>query len=104
MCIAFPDSIKKSVEDVSPGHWRIHAAKIKFKNSTMLLINSYFPTDTVRPDGDENELLELLGKIREVIRSNEFDSLIWAGDINADFLRNSSHTRAGRPGTYEILE
>ena len=94
MFIAFPNSIKKSVEDVSPGHWRIQAVKIKFQHSTMLLINSYFPTDTVRPDGDENELLMLLGKIREVIRNNEFDSLIWAGDINADFLRNSNHTRA----------
>ena len=27
-----------------------------------------------------------------MIRKNDFDSLLWAGDINADFKRNTSHT------------
>ena len=30
MFIAFPDSIKNNVEDVSPGYWRVQAAKISF--------------------------------------------------------------------------
>ena len=42
---------------------------------------------------DENDLLETLSKIKYAIRNNEFDLHLWAGDINADFLRNTSHTR-----------
>jgi hypothetical protein len=44
MFIAFPESIKNCVTDVSPSFWRIQAVKFKFGNSIILLINSYFPT------------------------------------------------------------
>ena len=93
MFIAFPNSIKSNVTDVSPGHWRIQAVKIQSKSSRILLINSYFPTDSRRPNADQGELMEILGQIREVIRKNDFDCLMWAGDINAEFLRNTNHTR-----------
>ena len=93
MFVAFPNKIKRSITDVSPGHWRIQAIKIKTKTSTILLINSYFPTDPRRANLDENDLLETLSKIKYAIRNNEFDLHLWAGDINADFLRNTSHTR-----------
>ena len=66
--------------------------KITFGNSTTLIINSYFPTDPRKPNADQSDLLQTLGHIRNVIRKNKFDSLLWAGDINADFLRNTSHT------------
>ena len=45
MFIAVPNSLKNQVEDVSPGHWRIQAVTISMVSSTILLINSYFPTD-----------------------------------------------------------
>ena len=48
MFIAFPDNIKNQVTDVSPGHWRLQAVKIKLLTSSLLLINSYFPTDPQR--------------------------------------------------------
>ena len=51
-----------------------------------------FPTDPRRPNADQSELLETLSHISEVIGKNEFDSILWAGDINADFVRNSNHT------------
>ena len=88
MFITIPQSIKNCVSDVSPGFWRVQAATIKFGNRTTLLINSYFPTDPRRPGADESELLEILGHMKNVIRQNDFDSLLWAGDINADFARN----------------
>ena len=93
MFIAFPVTIRNCVTDVSPGFWRIQAVKFKFGSSTTLLINSYFPTDTRKVDTHDSELPETLGHIRNIIRNNEFDSLLWAGDINADFLRGTSHTR-----------
>ena len=92
MFVAFPEHIKNMVSDVSPGFWRIQAVKFTFSNSTTLLINSYFPTDPRRPDADQSDLLETITHIKDVIRKNDFDSLLWSGDINADFIRNSRHT------------
>ena len=92
MFIAFPNSIKNNICDVSPGFWRVQAIKIKFLNSSLLLINTYFPTDPRRANCDETDLQETIGHIKEVIRKNDFDDILWAGDINSDFLRNTSHT------------
>ena len=39
MFIAFPDTIKNQVTDVSPDFWRVQAVKIQFDTSTLLLIN-----------------------------------------------------------------
>ena len=92
MFIAIPEKIKNNVKDVSPGYWRIQAALIKFGNFSTLLINSYFPTDPQRANADNSELQETIRYIKEVINKNDFDGLLWAGDINADFLRNTAHT------------
>ena len=59
---------------------------------SILVINSYFPTDPRRPDVDHIELLETLSHVRNTIRRNQFDYLLWTGDINADFIRQSEHT------------
>ena len=93
MFIAFPDCFKNRVLDVSPDFWRIQAVKIQFKSSSLLLINSYFPTDPQRNNCDESELLETLGHVRNTLLINSCDKVLWAGDINSDFTRNSSHTR-----------
>ena len=63
MFIAFPVNIRDQVTAVSPGFWRLKAVKIKFKSS-LLLINSYFPTDTQRDNAD---LLNTLGHIKQII-------------------------------------
>ena len=102
MFIAFPDTIMNQVKDVSPDFWRIQAAKIQFKSSTLLLINSYFPTDPQRNNMDETELLDTLSHIKLVIEQNHFDTVLWAGDINSDFSRDSSHTRQVQDAVDEI--
>ena len=78
MFVAFPSSLKNSIVDVSPGHWRIQAVKLKTCNSTILVINTYFPTDSRNPNSDDFELLELLGKVKDVIKNNDFDHVVWA--------------------------
>ena len=55
------------------------------------MINSYFPTDN-RTDNTQ-EALEILDIIKNVIESHPCDSVVWAGDLNADFTRNSAHAR-----------
>ena len=102
MFVAFPQAIKNCVTDVSPGFWRIQAAKFKFGNSTILLINSYFPTDPRRVAADDSELIETLSHIKEIIRKNEFSSLLWAGDINADFIRDTRHSRTVHEAVEEL--
>ena len=64
---------------------------IKVSKKTILLINSYFPTDPRTVGGDNIELETLLAEIRTTVSSNHFDLLYLVGDLNSNFLRNSSH-------------
>ena len=92
MFIAVPDPIKNQINDISPGYWRIQAAILSCKYFNFLIINSYFPVD--RQNANDRELVELmetLEVIKHTIDKNEFDDILWLGDINCDFLRNSAH-------------
>ena len=93
--IAVPESIKGAVKDVSPGHWRLQAVIISSPSSKTLLINSYFPTDSRAETVNIQlqELGEVLDIIKNLIESHPCDAVVWAGDINADFSRNSAHVR-----------
>ena len=92
MFIAIPDVIKEQVKDVSPAHWRVQAIILSTPRNRILLINSYFPTDTKTATSDTGDLHSTLSAISSVIEDNEFDKLIWTSDINADFIRNSMFT------------
>ena len=39
------------------------------------------------------ELLETIATIKSVIENNQFDNICFAGDLNSDFERESSHVR-----------
>ena len=93
MFIAVPDSIKGSVKDVSPNHFRVQAVLISSSRSKTLLINSYLPWDT-RTAIESDDLTETLEVIKSVIENNDCDAVVWAGDVNSDFSRDTSHTRA----------
>ena len=54
-----------------------------------LIINTYLPTDPRKDDFDETELLILLSDIASIIDENACDQVVWTGDINADFRRNT---------------
>ena len=83
MFICVPDQIKSSVQDVSPGHWRIQALVISSSESRTLLINTYFPTDQREGPAIANtELTETLAVIQNIIRNTECDAVAWVGDIN----------------------
>ena len=88
-CIS--DKFKNIIDDVSPNYWRIQGVTIKCSTLKLLLINSYFPVDPRTMNINEAELLETLQHIREVLNANEFNHVLWAGDINADFMRNTGH-------------
>jgi hypothetical protein len=94
MFISIPLELRDVTKDVSPNHWRIQAIIISVVNKKILLINSYFPTDKGTFNLNDNEALETLEDINSTINDNQFDKLIWTGDLNADFVRNSGHVRA----------
>ena len=91
MFIALPNFMKSQIEDISPGYWRLQAIIIKTGNQRLLLINSYFPTDPSTIRFDDAELMETLEYIRKIFDDNQFSSVIWAGDINCDFIRKTGH-------------
>ena len=94
MFMAVPSNFKNSFHDVSPDFWRLQAAIVKCSNSKVIIINSYFPVDPRTVTFDDSELLETLQHIRSILNSNEFNHILWAGDINADFIRRSGHVKA----------
>ena len=100
MFIAIPDSIKNLVKDVSPGHWRLQAVTITSSSSKTLLINSYFPTDN-RTENTQ-EAFEILDIIKNIIETHPCDSVVWAGDLNADFSRNSAHVQLVKDTMQEL--
>ena len=90
--IAIPGEIKECLKDVSLNHWRVQAVILKTKKSKLLVINTYFPTHPKLKDFDTEELLTTLAAIKNTIETNEFENVLWAGDINADFLRQTRFT------------
>ena len=91
MFVALPDMFKNIIEDVSPDFWRLQAVKLKLSHSNLLIINSYFPVDPRTIRFDDSQLLETFQHIRSILDKHEFDNVLWCGDINADFLRNTGH-------------
>ena len=90
MFIAVPDCIKSQITDVSPGHWRLQAVVISSGDSKTLLINTYFPCDSGRQAGGNiEEVIELIDAIKKTVEESGCQSLIWCGDINTDFRRNT---------------
>ena len=93
MFIAVPRELSQFVTDISPSHWRIQAIVLLMQNNKILIINSYFPTDPKVADFDTTDLCSTLAAIGGVLDDNDYDSVVWMGDINADFHRNTTFTR-----------
>ena len=92
MFIAVPFEIKDYVEDVSPTHPRVQAVILSTSNNRILIINTYFPTDPKIKEFDSIELISTLSAIKGVMKDNEYDNVVWGGDMNADFLRDTVFT------------
>ena len=89
MFIAVPNSIKSQVIDISPGHWRVQAVVIESTASRTLLLNTYFPCDSLSARDDMEETIEVLDIIKRTLETSKCDSVLWCGDINSDFRRIS---------------
>ena len=89
MFIAVPNTIRGQVTDISPGHWRVQAINISSSSSNTLLINTYFPCDSRQALEAQDEALEVLELVKRLIETSSCNSVVWCGDINTDFSRNT---------------
>ena len=69
---------------VATKSFRIQAQILKLQHVSVLWINSYSPTDPHTVTFDDSELLELLNKVEHILDSEEYDHVIWNGDLNWD--------------------
>ena len=92
MFIAVPSELKESVTDVSPNH-RVQAVLLRAAENNIMVINTYFPTDPKVSDFDSSELLTTLSTIQDLVRKHEYNSIVWTGDLNADFRRETRFTK-----------
>jgi hypothetical protein len=69
--------------------YNLQATKFMFPSGQFLLLNTYFMCDPQQNNFDDNELLTLLEDIRVVIDKSLCSNILWLGDLNTDFSRNS---------------
>ena len=94
MYIAVPKSMKEMVKDVTPKQSkRVQGILLTIDMRRFLIINTYFPTDPKTSNFDETELLSTLSNVKQIIDVNTFDQILWAGDINTDFRRNTRYVK-----------
>ena len=90
--LAFPNNVSKNVEDVSPDHWRVQASLLNVgEGEKLLLVNTYFPVDSGNAAVDPADLHETLSVVSDVIEKHKSNRIIFFGDINCDFSRQSFH-------------
>ena len=84
---------KKFAKEVNTFNWRTQALTLTFPENKIMIINSYFPTDPKVNEFDTSDLLCTLSANNDVLSNIDFHSLIWTGDINADFIRQTQFTK-----------
>ena len=89
MFIAIPSCLEESLEEISSPSPRVQSVLFNYHCNKTLLINTYFPQDPRCDNFHETDLLLTLSYIKNLINNQDFDQLIWTGDINADFQRNT---------------
>ena len=93
MFTAVPAEFKEFAKGVNTFNWRTQASTLTFPENKIMTINSYFPTDPKVNEFDTSDLLCTLSAINDVLSNTDFHSLIWTGDINADFIRQTQFTK-----------
>ena len=91
MFIAIPKYLKANVVDVSSSSSRLQAVILKTGYRNMLILNTCFPQDPKTDDFDIDDLLITLIGIQNIFKENDCTEVIWTGDINADFSRNTKY-------------
>ena len=79
---------------VSTTNFRLQAQVLELPTSRVLWLNTYIPPDPQLQQYDDSELQELLEEVKDILRSEQFDDLVWGSDLNWDPSRNNQCTRS----------
>ena len=82
----------KYVSRIPCSNFRLLGTKFLMPNSSILIINCYFPCDPRGSQFDETDLLNTLTDIEGIIRQAGCNDVILAGDMNSHFLRQTRFT------------
>ena len=84
--LAMLSSKQKKVNKVrvKTSHFRIQAQVLTFPKTRLLWINTYMPTDPQTFLYDDTELMEVLNEVENILKTEDFDDVIWIGDMNWD--------------------
>ena len=88
----FRKHLTKYAEKIPCSNFRLLGTKFSFPNSSILLINCYFPCDPRKDNYDDSELLDILTDIDNLIRKSQCSDIILAGDLNCHFQRQTRFT------------
>ena len=91
LAIILPKYLRKSVKIIDCKSWRIQSLEIDLNEEKYLVINSYFPNDKRGIGDDCDELEDCLAQISSIIQTHLCNQYFLLGDLNGEFLRNSSH-------------
>ena len=81
---------------------RVQACMLNLPGCRILWLNTYFPTDPQTQNFDDTDLRETIAAIKAILDNNEHDEVLWQGDLNADFLRNSKYVQVVKEAIEEI--
>ena len=102
-------NLKIKVERIKTKSFRIQAQILEFPSTRLLWINSYLPNDPLTIIFDDQELNDVLTEIENILDTNDFDDLLWQGDLNWEVTRTSGFSTRmkqflDRLGLVSVLE
>ena len=97
---------------VNTTNFRLQAQILTLPRTSILWINSYLPTDPGTIDFNDEELLSVLHEIESILDKEEWDDVVWQGDLNWHRGRNTGFahtmerfiTRLGLVSTWDHFE
>ena len=93
LSIILPKVLRKSIKLIKSDYWRIQPILLTIGKMKYLIINTYFPTDSKKPNDDCEELQTCRGHINSIINMNKFNHVWFVGDQNYEVSRNTNHVR-----------
>ena len=79
---------------VASKHYRVQAQVLHLPTTSVLWINSYFPTDPqLMRDFDDTELQSCLSEVENIIINTNHDDIVWGSALNWDMARNTQFAR-----------
>lgn len=95
MFIAVPEQLRNRCKDISPNHSRIQSLLLKTTETTIMIINAYFPLDPKKESYDyDPDLEDVLATIENLVDAHQCNCVVVVGDLNCDYRRQNG--RVGR--------